>query len=67
MTQKEEELRKEQEEKMKEILKDIQDAVKSHAEKSGITMVFNDRVLVYQTKSMDITGNVIEILNKKKR
>ncbi len=67
LTQKEEELRKEQEEKMKEILKDIQDAVKSHAEKSGITMVFNDRVLVYQTKSMDITGNVIEILNKKKR
>lgn len=67
LTQKEEELRKDQEEKMKEILKDIQDAVKSHAEKAGITMVFNDRVLVYQTKTMDITDSIIEILNKKKR
>jgi len=33
VTQKEEDLRKEQEEKMKEILKDIQDAVKSYSEK----------------------------------
>ncbi len=66
VTQKEEDLRKEQEEKMKEILKDIQEAVKSYSEKSGITIVFNDRVLVYQNKSMDITDNVIAILNKKR-
>lgn len=66
VTQRETELRKDQEEKMKEILKDIQDAVKDYSEKSGITFVLNDRVLVYQTKSMDITSNVIEILNKKK-
>jgi Skp family chaperone for outer membrane proteins len=66
VTQKEETLRKEQEERMKEILKDIQDAVKSHSENSGITMVFNDRVLVYQSKAMDITENVIAILNKKR-
>lgn len=65
VAQREGDLRKEQEEKMKEILKDIQDAVKAYAEKSGITWVFNDRVLVYQTKSMDITSNIIEILNKK--
>ncbi|OQB08971.1 MAG: Chaperone protein Skp precursor [Candidatus Omnitrophica bacterium ADurb.Bin205] len=66
VTQKEEDLRKEQEEKMKEILKDIQDAVKSYSEKSGITIVFNDRVLVYQNNSMDITDSVIAILNKKR-
>jgi Skp family chaperone for outer membrane proteins len=60
------ELRKDQEDKMKEILKDIQDAVKTYSEKTGITLVFNDRVLIYQTKSMDITNNVIDILNKKK-
>ncbi|MFA5310808.1 MAG: OmpH family outer membrane protein [Candidatus Omnitrophota bacterium] len=66
VTQKEEDLRKQQEEKMKEILKDIQDAVKSYSEKSGITFVFNDRVLVYQTKSMDITDDIIAILNKKR-
>ncbi len=57
-------LRKEQDERMREILKDIEAAVKTISEKEGFTMVFNDRVLVYQTKSMDITDKVIEILNK---
>ena len=66
VNQKEAELRKDQEDRMKEILKDIQDAVKEYSEKSGITLVLNDRVLVYQTKSMDITSDVIKILNKKK-
>lgn len=57
-------LRKEQDEKMKEILKDIEDTVKVYAQKEGYTMVFNDRVLVYQDKTMDITDKVIEIINK---
>ena len=62
--QKQADLRKEQDEKMKEILKNIEDAVKQHAEKEGFTLVFNDRVFVYQTKSMDVTDKIIEILNK---
>ncbi len=57
-------LRKEQDEKMKEVLKDIEGVVKQYSEKEGITMVFNDRVLVYQVKSLDITDKIIEILNK---
>ena len=61
--QKQADLRKEQEEKMKELLKDIEEAVKKYSEKEGYTLVFNDRVLVYQTKSMDITNQVIAILN----
>ena len=62
--QKQEDLRKEQDEKMKEIFKDIEEAVKKFSEKEGYTMVFNDRVLVYQNKSMEITNQIIEILNK---
>jgi outer membrane protein len=58
------ELRKEQDAKMKEILKDIEDTVKKYAEEQGYTLVFNDRVLVYQTKSLDITDKIIERLNK---
>jgi hypothetical protein len=27
-------------------------------------MVFNDRVLVYQVKDMDITDKILDILNK---
>lgn len=60
------ELRKEQDEKMKEILQDIEAAVKKYAEKEGYTMVFNDRVLVYQAPNMDITTPIIAILNGKK-
>ncbi|MFH0918507.1 MAG: OmpH family outer membrane protein, partial [Candidatus Omnitrophota bacterium] len=60
-------LRKEQDEKMKEILKDIEEAVKKYSEKEGYTLVFNDRVLVYQTKSMDITTQIIAILNAGKK
>ncbi|MFH0855989.1 MAG: OmpH family outer membrane protein [Candidatus Omnitrophota bacterium] len=66
ITQKETSLRKEQEDKMKEVLKDIETTVKSYAEKEGFALVFNDRVLVYQTKSMDITDQIIGILNKSK-
>lgn len=62
--QRETDLRKEQDEKMKDILKNIEDAVKQYAEKEGYTLVFNDRVLVYQAKSMDITDKIIDILNK---
>ena len=57
-------LRKEQNEKMKEILKDIEEAVKQYAQKEGYSLVFNNRVLVYETKSMDITDKIIEIINK---
>lgn len=62
--QKQTDLRKEQDDKMKEILKDIEAAVKQYAEKEGYTFVLNDRVLVYQSKSMDITDKVVEILSK---
>jgi outer membrane protein len=62
--QKQTDLRKEQDEKMKELLKDINDVIKQYAEKEGFTMVFNDRVLVYQNKSLDISDKIIELINK---
>jgi Skp family chaperone for outer membrane proteins len=60
-------LRKEQDEKMKEILKDIEGAVKQYSEKEGYTMVFNDRVMVYQSKTLEITEPILTILNKGKK
>ncbi|MCX7926753.1 MAG: OmpH family outer membrane protein [Candidatus Omnitrophica bacterium] len=59
-------LRKEQDEKMKELLKDINEAIKQYCQQQGYTLVFNDRVLVYQDKSLDITDKIIEIINKNK-
>ncbi len=61
--QKQTDLRKDQDEKMKEVLKDIEEAVKQCATKEGYSLVFNDRVFVYQDKSMDITNKVMVILN----
>lgn len=62
--QKQTDLRKEQDEKMQEILKDIEIAIKQYAEKENYTLVFNDRVLVYQIESLNISDKIIAILNK---
>jgi len=64
-TQKLTDLRKEQDEKMREIMKDIQDAVNQYAGQEVYTMVLNDRVLVYKVKSYDISEKIIAILNGK--
>jgi len=64
--QKQIDLKKEQDEKMKELLKDIDDAIKGYCAKENYTMVFNDRVLVYQDKSLEITDKIVEIVNKGK-
>ena len=65
--QKQTDLRKDQDDKMKEILKDIEEAVKTYSAAQGYTMVFNDRVLIYQDKNLEITSQIIEILNKAKK
>jgi outer membrane protein len=65
--QKQTDLRKEQDEKMKDLLKDINDAVRQYAQKEGYVLVFNDRILVYQDKSLDITDKIIEIIDKKNK
>jgi len=58
------ELAKDRDEKMKEILKDIEEAIKVYAKNNGFSLVLNDRVLVYQDKSLDLTDKVLEILKK---
>ncbi len=61
---KQSELLKERDEKVKEILKDIEKIVRDYAEKENYSFVFNDRVLVYQNKSFDITDKVLDVLRK---
>jgi Skp family chaperone for outer membrane proteins len=64
--QKQTDLRKEQDEKMKELLKDIDDAIQQYSSKENFTFVFNNRVLVYEDKTLDITDKIIAIVNKGK-
>lgn len=61
--QKQTDLRKEQDEKMKELLKDIEETIKKYSEKEGFTIVFSDRALAYQSKKLDITDKIVELLN----
>lgn len=56
------ELRKEQDEKTKEILKDINGVIKQYAEKEGYTMVFDGNAMVYKDKNLDITDKIIGLL-----
>lgn len=59
---KESELKKERDDRLKEVLKNIEDAVGAYAKKEGYTMIFNDRVFVYNNKASDITDKVLEAL-----
>ena len=60
-------LKKEGDDRLKEIAKDIEDAVSEYAKKEGYTMVFNERVFVYSNKANDITSKVLESLQAKNK
>lgn len=55
-------LLKEREDKLKEIFKDIEVAIKQYAEAQGYTLVLNERFMLYGAANLDITGNVAEVL-----
>jgi Skp family chaperone for outer membrane proteins len=59
-------LRKEQEEKLKELLKDIEEIIKVYCAKENYTFVFHDKALAYYDKSLDITSKIVELVNKAK-
>lgn len=56
------EIRKERDDKFKEILDDIEKAVKQYAQQAGYTLVMNSKILVYNNGSGDITVEVAKIL-----
>ena len=58
-------LRKERDERIRELLGEIEKVITDFAQKENYSLVINDRVLVYTTKEMDITDQVIKLLNEK--
>lgn len=58
-------LRKQRDDFLKEILKEIEKVIRDFAQKEGYSIVFNDRVLLYADEQMDITEPLIKILNEK--
>ena len=57
-------LRKQRDEKVKEIFQDIDKAVETYAKKEGITLVFDRRALVLDNAKLDITEQILKIINK---
>ena len=61
--QKRTELAKQRDDKVREILLEIEKNVSDIAKKDGYDMIFNDRVLIYGDQTMNITEKVLKILN----
>lgn len=59
-------LTKERNEKIREILLEIEKIVRDYAEKQGYSIILNDRVLIYGQESHNLTEKVLGILNTRK-
>lgn len=64
--QKKADLTKERNEKIREILLEIEKIVSDYAEKQDFDFILNDRVLVYGDKTLDLTEDILKILNTNK-
>lgn len=56
-------LTKERNEKIREILLEIEREVSGYAEKEGYDIILNDRVLIYGNPAKDVTEEIIKRLN----
>jgi len=57
-------LTKERNEKIREILLEIEKVVSDFAEKEGYDIILNDRVLIYGDPAKNLTEEVLTILNQ---
>ncbi len=57
-------LRKIQDERIREILLDIEKVVADFAQKQGYQVILNNRVLIYEGEGLDVTEEVLAILNQ---
>lgn len=58
-------LKKERDEKIREILGEIEKTVKEFAQKENYTLILNDRILIYGSPEIEITDQISKILNEK--
>jgi len=58
-------LTRERDNMVKDILKEMSDVIKEYGEKNGYSIIVNDRVLLYGDAGMDLTNEIIKILNDK--
>lgn len=57
-------LTKQRDEKLREILLEIEKVVSDFGKKAKYDLILNDRVLIYGRKALDVTDEILKILNK---
>ncbi|PIQ82405.1 MAG: hypothetical protein COV76_03715 [Candidatus Omnitrophica bacterium CG11_big_fil_rev_8_21_14_0_20_64_10] len=57
-------LRQRKEEAIGAIIDKIQAAIEEHAKKTGLNLVLSDRVVLYHDDALDVTDEVLKILNR---
>ena len=56
-------LTKERDDMVRDILREMNDVIHEYGETHGYLIILNDRVLLYGDKTIDLTGEIIKILN----
>ncbi len=56
-------LTKKRDDKIREILLEVEDLVSGYAKKEGYDFILNDRVLIYGQETMNVTDAILELLN----
>jgi len=60
-------IKKARDEKMKEIIEDINKIIDDYAKKNSFNLVVNENAVLYGDKVMDITSDILKIANKKNK
>lgn len=60
-----EDLRKERDSIVRDILKEIDEVIQDLGKKEGYTLILNERVILYHDNTLNLTEKVIAILNEK--
>ena len=58
-------IKRERDEKMKEIIEDINAVIKEYAKKNSFDLVINQSSILYGDKLMDVTSEILKISNQK--
>ena len=59
------ELNRERDDILKDILEEVSETIADYGKKQGYDLVLDNRVILYSDESLDISENVIKVLNKK--
>lgn len=56
-------LKKERDDKMKEIVEDIEKAIKEYAKKHNYDFIIHGSAILYADKAADVTGDILKVVN----